>query len=212
MSLVLDNVELRLADRCLLEPLSVSVEPGVIVTVQGPSGSGKSSLLAHVAGFLDQAVEARGRVSLDGVVLDDLPAHRRRVGLLFQDPLLFAHLSVAGNLLFALPRAVRGRAARRARVHEALAGFGLADRADADPATLSGGERARVCLLQTLLAEPRALLLDEPFASLDTALRADIRAQVFERLRRERLPCLLVTHDAADAAAAGGPVRRPWTR
>jgi putative thiamine transport system ATP-binding protein len=101
---------------------------------------------------------------------------------------------------------VTGRQARRQRIRAALEEAGLEGFEERDPATLSGGQRARVALLRTLLAEPRALLLDEPFSKLDVALRARIRRFVFEHARAQALPTLLVTHDPADAAAAGGPV------
>ena len=112
----------------------------------------------------------------------------RRVGILFQDDLLFPHLSVGGNLAFALPAAVRERARAAARASQALAEADLAGFADRDPATLSGGQRARVALMRTLLAEPRALLLDEPFNRLDAALRGEIRAFVFDHARGARCP------------------------
>ncbi|MBX6323192.1 MAG: ATP-binding cassette domain-containing protein, partial [Rhodospirillaceae bacterium] len=117
----------------------------------------------------------------------------------------FPHLSVGGNLAFGLPPGVP-RAERRRRVEAALASAGLAGMAARDPATLSGGQRSRVALLRALLSEPRALLLDEPFNRLDASLRADFRRLVFDHGRERRLPTLLVTHDPADAAAAGGPV------
>jgi putative thiamine transport system ATP-binding protein len=145
-------------------------------------------------------------VLLNGLEITDLPPERRRVGILFQDDLLFPHLSVAENLAFGLPAAVTGRQARRQRICAALEEAGLEGFEERDPATLSGGQRARVALLRTLLAEPRALLLDEPFSKLDVALRARIRRFVFEHARAQALPTLLVTHDPADAAAAGGPV------
>ena len=204
--LVLDRVGLWLGGRSLVPPLSLTVRPSEIVTVMGPSGSGKSSLLALLCGTLDPVFEAGGRVWLDGREITGLPPERRGVGILFQDDLLFPHLSVAENLGFALPAAVRGRAARQARVDAALAEAGLAGFGDRDPATLSGGQRARVACMRTLLAEPQALLLDEPFARLDRPLRARFRRFVFDHARRRGLPTLLVTHDAADAEATAGRV------
>lgn len=208
MTLALDGVEIRLGGRVLLAVPRLVVPPGSVATVMGPSGSGKSTLLAFVSGALDPAFAARGRVLLDGVEVGGLPAHRRRIGILFQDDLLFPHLSVAENLAFGLSPQVRGRALRRARVEAALEEAELAGFADRDPATLSGGQRARAALMRTLLAEPRALLLDEPFGKLDAALRERIRRFVFERAARLALPVLMVTHDEADAASAGGEVLR----
>lgn len=203
--LVLDGVTIARAGRRLVS-LSLSVAQGEIATVMGPSGAGKSTLLAHVGGFLDPAFTARGRVTLNGRDLAGLPPQARRVGILFQDDLLFPHLSVAGNLAFGLAAEIRGREARRAAVETALADVGLAGFADRDPATLSGGERQRVALQRALLARPRALLLDEPFSRLDAGTRGAVRGLVFDHLRRIRIPVLLVTHDPADATAAGGPV------
>ena len=204
--LVLERVRIGLGRRRRLLGVDATVPPGRALTAMGPSGSGKSTLLAFVCGTLDPAFTAEGRVLLDGADVTALPPERRRVGILFQDALLFPHLSVAGNLLLAVPPAVRGRAARRARVEAALAHAGLEGTGERDPATLSGGQQARVALMRTLLAEPRALLLDEPFSKLDAALRDRVRSFVFGEVRRRGLPTLLVTHDAADAAAAGGPV------
>jgi putative thiamine transport system ATP-binding protein len=201
-SLRLEEVRIALGGRTIVQ-LDATIAPGEVLTVMGPSGAGKSTLLAFIAGFLDPAFSASGRLLLGEVDLTRLPAERRRIGLLFQDPLLFPHLSVAGNLRFGLRRGVPRP---RARVAEALAAVGLAGFEGRDPATLSGGEQARVVLLRLLLSEPRAALLDEPFARLDSALRADLRTLVFDGLRAAALPAMLVTHDAADAAAAGGPV------
>lgn len=195
-------------DRWLSPPLQAVIRPGECLTLMGPSGCGKSSLLAALAGTLDPALEAEGRLFVGALELGPLPPEARRLGLLFQDDLLFPHLSVGGNLGFALPASVRPRAERRRRIEAALAEAGLAGFADRDPATLSGGQRARVALLRTCMAEPRALLLDEPFGRLDAALRQSFRSAVFEHARARRLPVLLVTHDEADAVAAGGPVIR----
>ncbi|TVQ53563.1 MAG: ATP-binding cassette domain-containing protein [Rhodobacteraceae bacterium] len=189
-----------------LVALDLTVPPGVAVSVMGPSGVGKSTLLAAIVGAAPPAFAVSGRVLLDGRDVGALPTEARRIGLLFQDDVLFPHLSVGGNLAFALPAALRGRAARRERVAAALAEAGLEGFAERDPATLSGGQRARVAVMRALLAEPRALLLDEPFSRLDAALRASFRRFVFETLAARGLPALLVTHDAEDAAAACGPV------
>jgi putative thiamine transport system ATP-binding protein len=205
-TLSLRDVCIALPGRELIRHLTIDVAAGQVATVMGASGSGKSSLLAWIGGFLQAPFVATGEVSIGAYRLNDEPPHARRAGILFQDDLLFPHLSVAGNLLFGVPASVRTRVARRHAVDEALAEAGLAGFGERDPATLSGGQRARVAVLRTLLSQPQLLLLDEPFGKLDAALREDFRRFVFEHARRLRLPTLLVTHDAADAEAAGGPV------
>src|SRR5918996_856878 len=205
--LVFERVRIRLGARHLID-LHTTVERGQTLTLMGPSGSGKSTFLNFLCGTLDPAFEAEGRVLLDGKDITDLPAERRHLGILFQDALLFPHLSVAGNLLVALPPSRGGRAAREAKVTAALAEAGLEGFGERDPATLSGGQQARVALMRTLLTEPRALLLDEPFSKLDATLRQRIRSFVFAEIVRYRLPAILVTHDPEDAAAAGGPVHQ----
>jgi putative thiamine transport system ATP-binding protein len=201
--LVLDGVALALGGDRSLGPLDLAVRPGECASVMGPSGSGKSSLLAFLCGTLEPAFAAEGSATLDGVALNGLPPEKRRVGILFQDDLLFPHLSVAGNLAFAIPRGAKDR---KARVAAALAEAELAGYETRDPATLSGGQRARVALMRALLAEPRAILLDEPFSKLDAELRGRMRDFVFAHIRARNIPCLLVTHDPADAEAAGGAV------
>lgn len=192
------------AQRTLLRDLHFEVAPGQILTLMGASGSGKSSVLAAIAGTLhsvaegSQALRFTGRVSLEGNDLTHLPTAQRCIGLLFQDPLLFAHMTVAENLLFAVPPGPRAQ--RKAKVQQALQDAELADYGDRDPATLSGGQRARVALMRALLAQPCALLLDEPFSKLDAALRDQFRAFVFDHIRAQNIPAVLVTHDAADIA------------
>lgn len=205
--LTLQNLTVSLDGRPIVRQ-NLHVSGGEIVTIMGPSGSGKSTTLGAIIGTLRPPFVLSGRILLNGQDVTALPTRERRIGLLFQDDTLFPHLSVGGNLGFALPPDWRG-AARRARIAEALAEAGLEGFADRDPATLSGGQRARVALLRTLLARPGALLLDEPFSRLDADLRDQIRRHVFDRARHEGLPVILVTHDVEDARAAGGRVVSP---
>jgi putative thiamine transport system ATP-binding protein len=206
--LILTDVRIAVGNRVLVDRLSLTVEPGEAATIMGPSGSGKSTLLAYIGGWLDPAFTASGEVRLGDESLSGLPSERRRIGVLFQDALLFPHLSVGENLAFALPRTVRGRAERRRAIEAALEAAELAAYADRDPATLSGGQKARVALFRTLLSEPRALLLDEPFNGLDAQMKDRVREFVFRHVRKSGLPTLLVTHDSEDARAADGPVVR----
>jgi putative thiamine transport system ATP-binding protein len=196
MALELQNVSISVGGRALLRSLSARIAPGDVLAVMGASGSGKSSLLAWIAGTLGAPFEASGELRLDGVKLAGTPIQQRRIGLLFQDDLLFPHMSVRDNLLFALPAGERTQ--RIAAAEAALAEAGLAGYGDRLPSSLSGGQRSRVSLLRALLAEPRALLLDEPFSKLDTTLRAQMREFTFTTLRERRVPVVLVTHDAAD--------------
>tara|TARA_R110002020_G_scaffold255539_7_gene469310 strand:+ start:5466 stop:6128 length:663 start_codon:yes stop_codon:yes gene_type:complete len=205
--LVLEDVRIRLGERTLVT-LDARVGRGETLTVMGPSGSGKSTLLAYLGGFLDPAFTASGRITVDGVELTALPAEERHAGILFQDPLLFPHLSVLDNIAIAIPENVRGRRQRRSLAQAALEDADLAEFGDRDPDTLSGGQKARVALQRVLASRPRILLLDEPFSKLDANLREQTRQLVFERARRAGLPVVLVTHDEDDARAAGGPVHR----
>src|SRR5262245_5325990 len=205
-ALRLHRVRIALGERVLIDDFNVQVAAGICTTVMGASGSGKSTLLAYLSGTLAPAFTASGEVFIGDVEVTRLPPERRGIGILFQDDLLFPHMSVGTNLAFALPADVRGRAARAAQVADALREAELPGFESRDPATLSGGQRARVALMRTLLARPRALLLDEPFNKLDARLRNDVRSFVFEHARERRLPILLVTHDEQDARAAGGPV------
>jgi putative thiamine transport system ATP-binding protein len=201
--LVLERVHIALAGDALVDALSLTVAPGQCVTLMGPSGCGKSTLLAYIAGTLDAAFVASGSVRIGERDLVQVAPEQRRLGILFQDDLLFPHMSVGGNLAFALAPHVRSREARTGRVDAALAEAGLAGFAPRDPATLSGGQRARVALMRTLLSEPAALLLDEPFNKLDAALRGEFRSFVYAHAVQRGLPVLLVTHDADDAPAGG---------
>lgn len=200
MTLALQVTTLSTHAGPLVRGLRLQVPPGVVHTVMGASGSGKSSLLAAVCGTLPDGLCFDGTVQLNGEYIEHLPTQARRVGILFQEDLLFAHMTVRENLLFALPPGLR--AEREAQVAQALRDVEMPGFADADPAALSGGQRSRVALARALLAQPRALLLDEPFSKLDAALRSRMRTLVFGLVQQRQIPALLVTHDAADIAMA----------
>ncbi|MFM7330410.1 MAG: ATP-binding cassette domain-containing protein [Brachymonas sp.] len=195
--------------RVLLRDFSLDCAPGQIITLMGASGCGKSSLLAAIAGLQIAGITAQLEVSLQDQRIDHLPTSQRRIGLLFQDDLLFAHMSVRENLLFAVPPGPQ--AERAAHADAALGELGFEAMAHRSPLTLSGGQRARVSLMRTLLAKPQALLLDEPFSKLDAALRQQFRDLVFDHARKLQLPTLLVTHDAADVASEADVIQFPST-
>ena len=203
--LTLQSVSIRLGERLLLS-IDTHVTPGSVLTVMGPSGSGKSTLLAFIGGFLDKAFSGSGTVWIDGEDMTGKSPQERHAGILFQDPLLFPHMSVGENLLFAIPSAVRTPSERNSIARNMLARMELEGCFDHDPARLSGGQKARVALARTLVSEPRALLLDEPFSKLDSILRQQMRELVFSLARERGLPVVLVTHDPADAEAAGGQI------
>lgn len=200
--LALHDIAITLADGTpLFRPFSLDVAAGETVTLMGPSGSGKSSLLSFIGGDLTSAMTATGRVTLNGTDILPLPPERRRIARLFQDDLLFPHMTVGENLLFAIPKAPQPE--RHAKMQQALADAGLEGFANRPPHTLSGGQRARVALMRALLAEPQALLLDEPFGKLDRDLRATIRSFTFDHIRARAIPALLVTHDPEDVPPGG---------
>ena len=180
----LRDVSLTLGAKPLIKPFSLDVAPGDVVTLMGPSGCGKSSLLSYIGGDLDPAFKGGGDVELNGTSLVTLPPEKRRIARLFQDDLLFPHMTVGENLLFAVP--ALPRAERLAMVETALQRADLAGFGDRPPHTLSGGQRQRVALMRALLAKPAAILLDEPFSKLDAALRAQMRDYVFAHITGTR--------------------------
>ncbi|MEE9321118.1 MAG: ATP-binding cassette domain-containing protein [Granulosicoccus sp.] len=178
----------------MVSDLNFDIEAGDVLALMGASGSGKSSVLGWLTGTLNPYVRADGQAWLGDVRVDALPTERRRLGLMLQQDYLFPHMSVGDNLRFGLRDGTRQN--RTARILEILDSAGLQGMENRDPATLSGGQRARVSLLRTLLSDPCALLLDEPFSRLDTARREQIRQFTWHSARK--LPVLLVTHDVAD--------------
>ncbi|MDU1063070.1 MAG: ATP-binding cassette domain-containing protein [Leclercia adecarboxylata] len=200
--LIVKDVSLSLRQTTLLHNVSFEVPPGEILTLMGTSGSGKSSLFAWMVGALPGDFRAAGELWINSRRCDTLPTGLRGLGLLFQDALLFDHFSVGQNLLLALPAAVKGEA-RIQQVNDAMDAAELSGFFRRDPATLSGGQRARVSLLRALLAQPQALLLDEPFSRLDKNLRDQFRRWVFAEVRARRIPVVQVTHDDDDIPANG---------
>jgi len=200
-SLEIKNCELYRQNEQLLS-LNEQVKGGEILTIMGPSGSGKSSLLNWLTGTLPSGFNANGEVWLNGENINNLPTHLRHIGVLYQDALLFSHLSVSGNIAFAMPKGNKKQ--RLEKIDHALEQVGLKGMANRHPDNLSGGQQARVALLRMLLSEPKAILLDEPFSKLDTQLRVDTRELVFSQIREHKLPAIMVTHDHSDAEAANG--------
>jgi molybdate transport system ATP-binding protein len=177
---------------------------GEVVALLGPSGAGKTTVLRALAGLVPLAA---GRVALDTTVLEDtdtgtwVPPERRSLGVVFQDALLFPHLSVLDNVAAGLRFGGTSRAAARARAGEWLARVGIADLATARPAALSGGQAQRVALARALATRPRLLLLDEPLSALDVATRTDVRRELRRHLASFHGVRLLVTHDPIEALA-----------
>ena len=196
------NVEVTLGTFHLASALTA--RPEETVAVIGPNGAGKTTLVRAIAGLVPLTA---GQVSLDGEWLEDsstgswVPPERRRVGVVFQDNLLFPKLSALDNVAFGLRAGGRSRSEARRLAAEWLGRFDLSGRGSARPSELSGGQAQRVALARALATEPALLLLDEPFSALDVAARGEIRRQLRHHLASLNVPRVLVTHDPLDAAA-----------
>jgi len=184
--------------------VDLKVEPGEVVAVLGPNGAGKTSILRGLAGLLP--LDA-GRVALDGVVLEEpaasvfVPSERRPIGMVFQDYLLFPHLTVVDNIAFGLRSRGTLRPAATATARQWLERVGLAAEAERKPGSLSGGQAQRVALARALATNPALLLLDEPMAALDASTRVELRRDLRRHLESFRGVRLLVTHDPVEAMA-----------
>jgi molybdate transport system ATP-binding protein len=184
--------------------VALTVERGEMLAVLGPNGAGKSTVLRALAGLL---TIDRGRIAVDGLVVDEparstfVAAERRPIGVVFQDYLLFAHLSALDNVAFGLRARGTGRADARRRAGDWLDRVGLADHAAHRPAALSGGQAQRVALARALATDPRLLLLDEPLAALDAGTRAEVRRDLRHHLQSFDGMRVMVTHDPVDAYA-----------
>ena len=188
----------------LHEPFSFTVEPGSVLAVVGPSGCGKSTLLATIAGITPAL---GGRVIIGGHDVTESPTHERRVAMVFQEPLLFPTMNVLDNVAYGPRRSGLSKVDARAKAEELLGWVDLAGLGDRLVDQLSGGQAQRVSLARALAAEPRVLLLDEPFSALDAPLRTRLALDVLEAVQRAGIPAVHVTHDPAEAdtMAHGSP-------
>ena len=206
MALSLEKLVISRAENVLLN-VNACVGKGQVLTVMGPSGAGKSTLLQAIAGQLYEPFSVSGIIKIDNNVINRKPAHLRKVGMMFQDALLFEHMTVAENIAFAMPKTSHSNPhARMEAINTMLSAVELESMGQRGVNTLSGGQQSRVSLLRTLASAPDVVLLDEPFSKLDLALRGQIRSWTFEQLKARNIPAVLVTHDKEDAIAAGGQI------
>jgi len=202
MSLELENLSILKQGSAIFDPVNLVIKPGEITTIMGPSGCGKSTLLSAVSGSLERVFTLKGSILLYGRNMADCPMEKRKIGILFQDDLLFPHMDIGGNLAFAIQEKIP-RVQKNQIIDKALKTAGLEGFEKRDPSSLSGGQKARISLLRSLLAKPSALLLDEPFSKLDQTLKAKIRTFVFSQIKKMNIPALLVTHDPKDCPEGG---------
>ena len=184
-------------DAPLRDPIDAHVSPGRILGILGPSGCGKSTLLSTIAGIIPAL---GGEIRLDDMSIVDVRIDRRRIGLVFQDPLLFDHLSVVDNVAYGLRRQGLRREDARGRARDLLAWIDMADFAERSVSTLSGGQAQRVALARAVAPGPRALLLDEPFSALDAPLRRRLAIETRARIESLGIPAIHVTHDPDEAS------------
>ncbi|CAM2883794.1 ATP-binding cassette domain-containing protein [Moritella viscosa] len=212
MSLSVNNLTiLDNRNQPLFAPVSFTVAQGEIFTLMGPSGCGKSSLLSVIAGHTSADFSYQGECYYQQQLLNNLPAEKRNIGILFQDDLLFPHLNIWENLAIALPNKVK-KAQRKLTALETLTQLNLLTLADKTPMQISGGQRARISMMRMLLAEPAVVLLDEPFSKLDKSLRSEFRKWVFTQTISRQLPVLMVTHDADDVPNGSKCLHWPWNK
>ncbi len=202
-AVALDDLHFRYGPRAVLSGLSLSVLAGQVVALVGPSGSGKSTVLRLLLGF---ELPERGTVQVNGSVVSApgtlvVPPEERSLAVVFQDLALWPHLTVHGNLAFGLVSRGVGRDERERRIDETLARVGLEGQARRHPGELSGGERQRVAIARALVLEPRAVLLDEPLASLDAQLKRELLGSFRRLFEEQRVAALYVTHDLREAVA-----------
>lgn len=194
---IAQQVQLSFSNTPLFAPFNLSIQKGEICLLRSESGTGKTSLLRWIAGISDKQMHAEGKIFLNGKDITELPAERRRIGILFSDALLFPHLTVAENIGIAIASDIGGKK-RKDLIKKSLVRAGLSGIEKQDPLTLSTGQQARVALLRTVLSEPALLLLDEPFSNLDEDIRKTLVSYVHREIKRLNIPALMVSHDPRD--------------
>jgi putative spermidine/putrescine transport system ATP-binding protein len=195
-SVSLRGISHRYGDATALAGIDLEIAPGELLALLGPSGCGKTTLLRVIAGFLTPYT---GDVLVDGKRVNDVPPHRREVGIVFQSYALFPHMTVAENVAYGLRARGVERARREARVADMLRLVKMTSFRDRRPGELSGGQQQRVALARALAIEPKVLLLDEPFSALDKNLRLDMQIEVKHLLRTYGITSIIVTHDQEEA-------------
>lgn len=196
MDLKLQNIRVRRAEKNILDDICLTIQDGEFLSLLGASGAGKSTLLKVVAGILYQDT---GTVSFDEMCIDELPTHKRRCAMVFQDIRLFPNMNVRDNVAYPYKMARVSRKERHLLADEMLCHVGLEGFGDRHPGELSGGQAQRVALARALASNPQALLLDEPFSGLDEQLRDDMRSLVLRLHRAFNMTTIMVTHDTSEA-------------
>jgi thiamine transport system ATP-binding protein len=195
--LEIKNITVNYESRPLFTNLSLTIQRGEIVALTGPSGSGKTTLLRCIAGL--EVMDA-GTILLNNNDITNRPAHKRQIGLVFQDNQLFPHLNVSQNVGYSLKIQRVAKQTIVTKVHEALELVGLSHLADRSITNLSGGEAKRIAVARALVAEPEVLLLDEPLNGLDSELHSRLLEDLRALLTARGTTTLHVTHDHAEAA------------
>ena len=184
-------------EKPFIKNLNLKINNGNILCVFGKSGVGKSSLINVIAGTTEDNLVFEGEIILNGKILNNIAIEKRKIGLLLQDGALFPHLTVEQNIFFGMNRKLKSKEKLNV-INENLKNANMEGFQNRYPHTLSGGQKARIACLRAILSEPKALLLDEPFSSLDPEHRNAFRKFVIDKVKESKIPCLLVTHDETD--------------
>ena len=184
-------------EKPFIKDLNIKVNNGKILTIFGSSGIGKSSLINVIAGVYESNLLFTGDIILNNKKITNTLPEKRKIGLLLQDGVLFPHLSVEQNLIFGIKKSLTNKE-KYLLINEHLIEANMEGFENRYPNTLSGGQKSRVACLRAILSEPDALLLDEPFSSIDPEQRNSFRLFVANQVREKKIPCILVTHDESD--------------